>query len=324
MDGFLNVLKPRGLTSHDMVLEVRRAFGQRKAGHLGTLDPMAQGVLPVALGSYRRLSEYLLDEDREYLAEFIFGIATDTGDLDGQVISRTQALHLTSSDVNKLLPGFTGEIKQIPPAYSAVQIDGRRLHRLARQGITVKIPARDVKVHKFQLLNWKPGPYPKGVFSLKVGRGTYVRSLAEDLGEELGCGATVSYLLRTRVGNFLLKDAMPLHSLTNRFFAFRQEDVLVSPRDVFERFPLLEIKPGSIDSVKHGVQLNEDDFLNPGIIRTWSEPGHKSRQGKKPIFMGIYKEPSSHKERLVCVLSIASEGETSCRIKYRKVLMQEE
>ncbi|MGI6162315.1 MAG: tRNA pseudouridine(55) synthase TruB [Bacillota bacterium] len=324
MDGFLNVLKNKGLTSHDVVLGVRRIFGQRKAGHLGTLDPMAQGVLPVALGSYRRLAEYLLDEDKDYLAEFIFGVSTDTGDLDGQVISRAESSYLTSSRVRELLPRFTGEIKQIPPAYSAVQVDGQRLHKLARQGITVDVPARDVRVYEFKLLNWRPGPYSRGIFSVRVGRGTYVRSLAEGLGDALGCGAAVSYLLRTRVGSFLLKDAVLLESLKTRPSSYRLEDLLASPVEVFKGFPLFEIRQESLGSVKHGIPLKPDDFVNPGAVMAHLERLSKSEQDRHPVLIGTYKQPYSQKESIACVLSPDNACETSCRIKYEKVLIQEE
>ncbi len=324
MDGFLNVLKNKGLTSHDVVLEVRRVFGERKAGHLGTLDPMARGVLPVALGSYRRLAEYLLDEDKDYLAEFIFGVSTDTGDLDGQVISRAESSYITPSRVRELLPGFTGKITQIPPAYSAVQVDGQRLHKLARQGITVDVPARDVKVYEFKLLNWRPGPYPRGVFSVRVGRGTYVRSLAEGLGDTLGCGATVSYLLRTRVGSFLLKDAVLLESLKTRHFNYQLEDLLASPGEVFKGSPLFEIRQESLCSVKHGIPLKPDDFVNPGAVKARLERLSGHGQARYPILIGSYKQACSQKEGIACVLSPATSCETSCRIKYEKVLIQEE
>ena len=213
MGGFLNVLKPEGITSHDAVLQVRRILGEKRVGHLGTLDPMAVGVLPMVLGRYTRLSEYLLDEDKEYLAEFAFGITTDTCDLDGRITSRVPCEGLAPPDIVRFLAKYTGKIKQVPPAYSAVHVKGRRLHELARKGVEVEAPERDVEVYEFKLLSWKPDPSPRGIFRLRVGRGTYVRALARDLGKDLGCGAAVSYLLRSRVGGFTLKNAVPLAAM---------------------------------------------------------------------------------------------------------------
>ncbi len=324
MYGFLNVLKPKGVTSHDVVLEVRRIFSQKRAGHLGTLDPMAQGVLPVALGSYTRLSEYLLDQDKEYLAEFTFGISTDTCDLDGGIISKKPCPHLEASKVVSLLPKYTGVIRQIPPAYSAVQVKGQRLHKLARQGIPVKPPERKVNVHEFRLLHWRRGPYPKGVFSLRVGRGTYVRTLATDLGAELGCGATVSYLLRTRVGRFMLKDALLMSSLQNRLLKFQLEDVLLSPYNVFADFPLFELKPDAISCVIHGKPLDPSAFQEPESIEAWLNRPRKNDCGKKDILVGVYSDSSAQRQDIACVLSVAMDEDKSYRIKYEKVLIREE
>lgn len=324
MYGFLNVLKPKGVTSHDVVLDVRRIFSQKKAGHLGTLDPMAQGVLPVALGPYTRLSEYLLDQDKEYLAEFTFGISTDTGDLDGRIVSRKSCSCLEASKIRGLLPKYTGVIKQVPPAYSAVQVKGQRLHKLARQGIAVKPPEREVSVHAFHLLHWRPGPYPKGVFSIRVGRGTYIRSLATDLGSELGCGATVSYLLRTRVGRFMLKDALLMSSLQNRLVKLQLKDTFLNPYHVFADFPLFEIRPGSISSVIHGKPLYPGDFQEPQSIEAWFNRLYKHDCGKKDLLVGVYTDKSTQRKNIACILSVAMDDDKSYRIKYEKVLIQEE
>lgn len=324
MDGFLNVLKPKGITSHDAVLQVRRVFNRKRAGHLGTLDPMAQGVLPVALGCYTRLSEYLLDEEKEYLAEFTFGISTDTCDFDGRITSERPCAHLTASDVSKLLSNYTGEIKQIPPAYSAVQVKGQRLHNLARRGIRIEAPERDVTVHEFCLLHWKPGTYPRGIFRLRVGRGTYVRSAARDLGDELGCGAAVSYLLRTRVGTFLLKDSVLMSSLKGKAPAFPLQDALVNPYTVFAEFPLFEIRPDSITSVIHGRPLEPGAFRDPGEIKAWVRRTSESTCKKKSVFIGAYTDDITKRQRIACVLSAAQDGDELYRIKYEKVLIQEE
>lgn len=324
MDGFLNMLKPKGITSHDAVLQVRRVFNEKRVGHFGTLDPMAVGVLPMALGRYTRLSEFLLDEDKEYLTEFVFGISTDTCDLDGHITSRTQCARLTASDVTKLLPDYTGTIKQVPPAYSAVHVKGQRLHELARQGIKVQAPEREVDVHQFRLLFWKPGPYPRGIFHLRVGRGTYVRSLARDIGHELGCGAAVSYLLRTRVGSFTLKDSVLLTALRRASCGHALRDLLSDPRKVFSNFAQFEVRHDSLSSVVHGRPLNPSDFTTPEKVKDWIEQSSASIQGKHRVCVGTYPDPRTRRHEIACVVSAVPVQDRLCRIKYERVLIREE
>lgn len=257
MNGFVNALKPPGMTSHDVVARLRRVF-KTKAGHLGTLDPMARGVLPVALGSHTRLASYFLDEDKEYLAEFTFGLSTDTGDTDGSVTKRIDAGHLTVPVVLKALPSLSGHIHQVPPAYSAVKIGGRKMYEAARRGEPLQHPGRQVQVHRFTLLGWISGSSPKGVFFVRVGKGTYIRSLAVSLGDMVGTGACLSYLLRTRVGRFTLRDAHPLSSLQ----ASNWGDVVSQAYAVMPAFPSLHVKDSLVGKVACGVPLVEGDFVD--------------------------------------------------------------
>lgn len=259
MDGFLNVLKPRLFTSHDVVFIARRLTREDRLGHLGTLDPLAVGVLPLACGRYRRLSEFFLGEDKRYLAEFTFGVRTDTGDTDGLVVEVKDASRVKPEQVEEALRRYTGNILQVPPAYSALKVKGKKMLNLARKGIEPEREAREVRVQEFKLAGWIPGERPKGIFSLRVGRGTYVRALAFSLGDDLGCGATVSYLLRERSGKFLLRDSVTLETLKRLSREGRIAEALCDPVSVMPDYPAFMLAPGAALKVSHGVALSAAD-----------------------------------------------------------------
>jgi len=210
VSGVLNVDKPSGWTSHDVVARMRGIAQQRRVGHAGTLDPMATGVLVVCLGKATRLSEYLVQGRKRYRATIRFGLTTDTWDIEGQTLE-TRPLHgLVEQDLAALLPRLTGEIEQTPPMYSAIKLNGQPLHRLARKGITVERAPRRVEVHALTLISWQS---PDLLLDVECSKGTYVRSLAYDLGQLAGCGATLAALRRTAVGPFQASQATPLDQL---------------------------------------------------------------------------------------------------------------
>lgn len=213
MDGFLNVLKPPGMTSHDVVNEVRRIVGVRRVGHTGTLDPDVPGVLVVGIGQAVRLNEYLLDADKAYRCEITFGIATETGDATGEVTARQPAPGLAQGAVEGALRAFVGTYEQIPPMVSAVKVGGRRLYELARRGADVPREPRRVTIHALTLVSFSPGEYPRALFDVFCSKGTYVRALCEDIGRRLGVPAHMSYLVRTRSGPFRLEAARPLQEI---------------------------------------------------------------------------------------------------------------
>ncbi|MDB4968424.1 MAG: tRNA pseudouridine synthase [Myxococcales bacterium] len=210
MTGVLVIDKPAGLTSFDVVAQVRRALGERRVGHTGTLDPMATGVLPICVGEATKLVPFLVGGDKEYEAEALLGVTTDSLDATGVVTSETNASHVSRSDVEQALPGFVGVIQQRPPMHSAVRVDGERLYKLAHRGLEVDRAARPVVVHALTLLGFEG---PRLRFHVRCGKGTYVRSLAADLGAVLGVGAHLTALRRTRVGPFSLEHAVPLDAL---------------------------------------------------------------------------------------------------------------
>lgn len=208
--GILNINKSRGLTSHDVVDIVRRVSRQRRVGHSGTLDPLATGVLVVLLGKATRLAEYVADRPKSYLATVHFGVITDTWDAEGRVVETRDSSDLSVEVIERALARFKGAIEQVPPMYSAIKRDGQRLYHLARQGITVRRDPRWVEIYQTRVVDWCT---PELVVQIDCAKGTYIRSLAHDLGQAVGTGAHLSDLTRLAVGGFLLEDAVSLASL---------------------------------------------------------------------------------------------------------------
>lgn len=204
-NGFVNVLKAPGITSHDIVAHLRKVYGMKKIGHAGTLDPAAAGVLPIALGKATRMLEYMDNIDKSYTAEVTFGYTTDSGDDTGNVIEEMAAYQMPTKDmINKVLESFRGEIKQHPPIYSAVRINGHKAYDLARRNIKVEMPERAVIIHDIKFHEMRKNGF---VFLVKCSKGTYIRSLCMDIGKKLGIPAVMSFLVRTHVGAFKLENA---------------------------------------------------------------------------------------------------------------------
>lgn len=211
MEGILNILKPPGMTSHDVVYFVRRIYGLKRVGHAGTLDPAAAGVLPVFLGQATRLVEYLSEADKSYCVELTLGWQTDTGDNTGRVTGKIADFEMPAkSRLQEVLNSFTGDILQAPPMYSAVKVDGKKLYELARVGIEVERKLRPVSIHVIKLLTVSAN---KILFNVTCSKGTYMRTLCTDIGEKLGLPAVMSFLVRTRVGQFLLDNASTLEEI---------------------------------------------------------------------------------------------------------------
>lgn len=209
MNGFINLNKPSGMTSHDAVNHVRRIFSTRKVGHAGTLDPAACGVLPIALGRATKFIEYLADLDKTYRAEILFGTSTTSGDLEGATIAHVDNVLMPTRDaLQDALSCFVGEVEQTPPRFSAIKINGRKAYDLARRDIAFDMPRRLVKIFRLELVSVEAN-----VVTVEVtcGKGTYIRSLAIDIGERLSLPATLKSLVRLRVGGFTLEDALTLN-----------------------------------------------------------------------------------------------------------------
>jgi len=206
MDGFLNVDKPKGMTSHDVVDEIRKLVGREKAGHTGTLDPEATGVLSIAIGKATKVIQFLKD-GKEYRATMRLGITTDTQDITGKVIAKSEVVNIAEEKIRKVFKNFLGKIEQIPPMVSAVKVKGERLYKLAREGKEVERSKRTVEIYRLDLLNYEP---PDITLEVSCSKGTYIRTLCHDVGKILGCGACLKSLRRTRSGIFTLKKSRSL------------------------------------------------------------------------------------------------------------------
>ena len=234
MFGFINLHKPQGWTSHDCVAKVRRLLNTRKVGHGGTLDPLATGVLPIAVGKATRLLSYLPSR-KIYRAKVRLGMQTSTDDLEGEVLQTRSADHLTLSDIEPYFAQFLGKITQIPPQYSAIQKDGKRLYELARQGKVVEVPSRQVEIFSLAVLNWLPGEFPELDLVITCGEGTYIRAIARDLGHLLGVGGTLAALERQESGGMNLEQSVTLEQL-----AAHPTD-LIPPEKALEHLPQISL-----------------------------------------------------------------------------------
>lgn len=247
MDGLLNLIKPPGMTSHDVVAVVRRALGVRKVGHTGTLDPGVAGVLPICVGRATRLAEFIAGEDKAYRAEITFGISTDTQDSFGRVLSQSDASHIRRGDLAYMLTRFHGEIMQVPPMVSAVKVGGERLYDLHRRGVEVERAARPITIHSLRLLDFRPGSHPIAFVDVTCSKGTYIRTLAHDLGAKLGVGAHLSHLVRTRSGPFALAGAATLEELLDG------RAPLLPPAEALGQMSRLTLSGEEVRRVGHGV-----------------------------------------------------------------------
>lgn len=254
--GIINVYKEAGYTSHDVVAKLRGICGQKKIGHTGTLDPDAVGVLPVCLGSGTKLCDMLTDKQKEYVAGFRLGVVTDTQDLSGKVLKR-KPVESSREEVEKAVFSFLGESMQVPPMYSALKVNGKKLYELARQGKEVERPARPVTIYELEILSADPPEYQIRVVCSK---GTYIRTLCHDIGQLLGCGAVMTSLKRTRVGRFCIEDAYCLSQLQK----WKDEGKLwehICPVDgMFEELPLLMVKKDGWKMLVNGNPLKMEDL----------------------------------------------------------------
>ena len=255
MDGILSVLKPPGMTSHDVVDAIRRLAGQRRVGHTGTLDPGAAGVLVCCLGRATRLSEFLMDADKEYRVELRLGIRTSTGDAYGDPLPPPEppAAHrpITRAGFESVLRRFTGDILQVPPMVSAIHHEGTRLYQLARRGETVDLQPRRVTVHRIEVL-WAARDWGRILLEISCGKGTYVRKLCADIGDALGVGGYAHFMVRTRAGQFHVRDALTLEELTALADSGALGDAIISMDQALAHLPAVDLPDRSVSDVLHG------------------------------------------------------------------------
>lgn len=279
MIGVLNVNKPAGMTSHDVVARVRRLAGERRVGHAGTLDPGATGVLPLCLGPATRLAEYIGQTGKAYRAAVTFGIATDTLDAGGRETARAPAPGLGADAVAAVLPRFRGEIDQVSPMVSARKVGGRRLYELARQGVEVARAPRRVTVYRLELVGYEPGEFPVAHLVVECSSGFYVRALAADVGAALGVPAHLSGLVRHRVGPFSLEEAVTLEALE----ASGVEPYLLPPLRAVAHLPVVRLARDEVRAVRQGRPPRRPVAVEPPA---WSGAGAREAARDRVALVG--------------------------------------
>ena len=264
MDGIINVYKEKGFTSHDVVAKLRGILRMKKIGHTGTLDPAAEGVLPVCLGKGTRLCDMLTDKTKTYRAVLLLGQETDTQDTTG-VVQAEYPVHVTEEEVRKAIVSFLGDYMQIPPMYSALKVNGKKLYELARQGKEVERQPRQITIHELELLEFQDGDCRLRV---RCSKGTYIRTLCEDIGRALGCGGCMAALRRSRAGVYTLDRAIPLQQLLDRFESGQDVSSLLLPVDsLFQDSPPVRLTPRQERACRDGAAFSLN--LAPGTYRLY-------------------------------------------------------
>lgn len=286
--GVLVVDKPIGMTSHQVVQVIRNGTHIKRAGHTGTLDPRASGVLVVLIGPAVRLSEYVSAEDKRYQATIKLGEKTDTYDADG-TITGTADVNVTMEQFEEALQQFVGQIEQVPPPYSAVKVKGRRAYEMARKGEEVKLEPRIINVHSLEMIEWNA---PEVVIDVHCSSGTYVRSLAYDLGEVLGCGANLTGLRRTKSGRFTLKDSVPLRKLNEAFENSDWYQYLIPAAEALSDWPSITLNNEEVDNVRHGHRIERESSQGE-MVRAITE------QGELVALMAFDAETSEYQPKKV-------------------------
>lgn len=271
MDGILVIDKPLGATSHDMVSFTRRLFGIKKVGHTGTLDPMATGVLPVCIGKATKAADMLTASDKGYTAQLVLGMTTDTLDAEGEILTE-QPVSVTREEIENAIMSFVGEIEQIPPMFSAIKQGGKKLYELAREGITVERKSRRVQIFKIEIHEIDMENHT-ATFSVYCSKGTYIRTLCEDIGIKLGCGGYMNALRRIKSANFALSDCFKKEEL----LAMKENgtlDTAVIPIDrVFEKYEKVLLDEFLAAKAKNGIRIRKKGLKNGELYRIYGKDG---------------------------------------------------
>lgn len=280
MDGVIVIRKEKGFTSHDVVAKLRGTLHMKKIGHTGTLDPDAEGVLPVALGKATRLVDMITDKEKTYEAVMRLGVVTDTQDMSGTVLSQTTELSVTEEELCTVVSSFVGDYMQVPPMYSALKVNGKKLYELAREGKTVERKPRPVHFYEIEILDIS---FPLVRFRVTCSKGTYIRTLCHDIGEKLGCGAAMESLLRTKVGRFTLDDAITLAQTEEAVQEGTIESKILGIEEILAEYPRVCCTKEGDRLLANGnplVQALVDAQEKKGWIRMCSSEGS---------FSGVYQ-----------------------------------
>lgn len=272
MDGILNINKPAGLTSFDVVSKIRKICQTKKVGHAGTLDPDARGVLPVCVGKATKVIEFLMDNTKTYRVGLLLGTATDTQDASGKVMYE-KPVHSSTEEIEIAIKSFLGETKQIPPMYSAIRVNGKRLYELARKGVEVERKPRTVTFYSIEILNIiRKDDKVEAVFDVDCSKGTYMRTLCHDIGEKLGCGGHMSSLVRLRSGPFTIENSCSLEELEDIEDGNMPDEALIPMDWVLNDFPCVRVNNNDARRLKNGLDIPLES-LSPGLVRVYHESG---------------------------------------------------
>lgn len=278
-NGIINIRKEAGFTSHDVVAKMRGILRQKKIGHTGTLDPEATGVLPVCLGTGTKLCDMLTDHDKEYVAELLLGETTDTQDVTGTVLSKKDVT-CTEREVREAVISFVGEYDQIPPMYSALKVNGKKLYELAREGKEIERKARRVQILEIEILEIH---LPVVKMRVACSKGTYIRTLCADIGDKLGCGGTMKSLVRTKVANFRLEDAITLAELEKIRDEDRVNEIMIGVEAVFADLPEIHAEPKFDILLDNGNSL----YLNQTVENKKFDTNVRMKKSDG-TFVGVY------------------------------------
>lgn len=286
MDGILNVYKEKGFTSHDVVAKLRGILKQKKIGHTGTLDPEAVGVLPICLGKGTKLCDMLTDRDKTYQVVMRLGITTDTEDMTGTVLD-TKEVNVSVEEVEQAILKFVGDIDQVPPMYSALKVNGKKLYELAREGKVIERKPRTITIHSIEMVSIT---LPLVTMRVSCSKGTYIRSLCRDIGEALGCGACMEHLTRTRVGKFSIEHSLTLSKIEELLKIGELDQYIINIQQVFQSYPKIHTKAKHDKLVYNGNPIGFDNLLEHNISCDKTSPF--CVYDSKDTFIGIfcYKE----------------------------------
>ena len=285
MNGIINVYKEKGYTSHDVVAVLRKIAGQKKIGHTGTLDPDATGVLPVCLGRATKLCDLLTDRDKTYEAVLLLGKTTDTQDISGAILKEQPTDHLNEAEVTKVIESFKGTYDQIPPMYSALKVNGKKLYELAREGKEVERKARRITIHEIRILEIS---LPEVKLEVTCSKGTYIRTLCHDIGQKLGCGGCMKELLRTRVERFELQDSIRLGEIEQLQKEGILEEKIIAIDEMFPAYAKVVLPPKTAAAVRNGNSFRRREISQETALKEYENEERVRVYDESHQFIAIY------------------------------------
>lgn len=293
--GMINVYKEKGFTSHDVVAKLRGICRQKKIGHTGTLDPDAVGVLPVCLGNATKLCDMLTEKEKEYIAEFKLGYVTDTQDASGKILQENK-VEVSNEEVRKVIASFVGAYDQVPPMYSALKVNGKKLYELAREGIEIERKSRPVTIFEIEILKEQ---MPDFKIRVRCSKGTYIRTLCHDIGQKLGCGGMMTSLIRTQSGKFKIEDACLLSDIQKKADEGMLDELIIPVEELFMELPKISAGENAGKALANGNQLKPEEYETIVQLGEGQQVRVYSAEGR---FCGVYRYDG--KRKLLCPVQL--------------------